>query len=157
MFGFIVKEYSVIHAVDRQAYRQMTQTDREYPTDTFFETFALEKLLFRKKISFLPLEKLAYTGVYSAHAHFRKWRLSGRCVEMQKEGYVLLVGSLLVMKSSVLVVFLLSYKIQNKRLNRKIPNLDKLLLEKNLIRKKNKNDFGRFEKNLIRKTLVSVG
>ena len=76
---------------------------------------------------------------------------------MQKEGYVLLVGSLLVMKSSVLVVFLLSYKIQNKRLNRKIPNLEKLLLEKNLIRKKNKNDFGRFEKNLIRKTLVSVG
>ena len=75
---------------------------------------------------------------------------------MQKEGYVLLVGSLLVMKSSVLVVFLLSYKIQNKRLNRKIPNLEKLLLEKNLIRKK-KNDFGRFEKNLIRKTLVSVG
>ena len=55
---------------------------------------------------------------------------------MQKEGYVLLVGSLLVMKSSVLVVFLLSYKIQNKRLNRKIPNLEKLLLEKNLIRKK---------------------
>ena len=76
---------------------------------------------------------------------------------MQKEGYVLLVGSLLVMKSSVLVVFLLSYKIQNKRLNRKIPNLEKLLLEKNLIRKKNKNYFGRFEKNLIRKTLVSVG
>ena len=56
---------------------------------------------------------------------------------MQKEGYVLLVGSLLVMKSSILVVFLLSYKIQNKRLNRKIPNLEKLLLEKNLIRKKN--------------------
>ena len=76
---------------------------------------------------------------------------------MQKEGYVLLVGSLLVMKSSVLVVFLLSYKIQNKRLNRKIPNLEKLLPEKNLIRKKNKNDFGRFGKNLIRKTLVSVG
>ena len=67
------------------------------------------------------------------------------------------MGSLLVMKSSVLVVFLLSYKIQNKRLNRKIPNLEKLLLENNLIRKKNKNDFGRFEKNLIRKTLVSVG
>ena len=76
---------------------------------------------------------------------------------MQKEGYVLLVGSLLVMKSSVLVAFLLSYKIQNKRLNRKIPNLEKLLLEKNLIRKKNKNDFGCFAKNLIRKTLVSVG
>ena len=67
------------------------------------------------------------------------------------------MGSLLVMKSSVLVVFLLSYKIQNKRLNRKIPNLEKLLLEKNLIRKKNKKNFGRFEKNLIRKTLVSVG
>ena len=43
MFGFIVKEYSVIHAVDRQAYRQMTQTDREYPTDTFFRDFCSRK------------------------------------------------------------------------------------------------------------------